>query len=423
MSRSARLFSSRRRAATVVLGAAATLVLPLLIGTTAVASATVYRQWTLSGVTFDDGGTLSGTLVIADDGTPQNFDVTTSGGNTGTFGTNHYTGTPSPFGGDGPANGWYLWAPNQVAEQYLNLFLPDTTSAAQGDTLPLATPNKSWECTNCASIRYINAGSIVAGDTVDLTAPDINFSVDPANPDGNHGWYIGNPTVTFTVTDPDSEITNETGCDPQTLDEDNEDFEVTCEATSGGGTNSSTVFLRRDATAPTLAPGVSPEHVLLNGRVTVVPNADDATSGVAVSRCTSSAHVAGYTVIATCRATDVAGNSTVATVHGTVEYVMTPLAFSGKHQVGHQLHVATQLTDATGHPISDHSAAALGCQVKFTMSGAQNRQGCLTYDRSSNQFAASWTLKQHGSATVSVAVSYAQSSVKTTRSKAITIAK
>jgi hypothetical protein len=142
---------------------------------------------------------------------------------------------------------------------------------------------------------------------------------------------------------------------------------------------------------------------------------------VAVQRCTSSTHVAGYTVVATCRATDLAGNSTVAKVHDTVEYVITPLALSGKHQVGHQLHVATQLTDAAGHPISDHSAAALGCQVKFVMSGAQNRQGCLTYSRSSNQFTASWTLKHPGSATIKVSVSYAHSSIKTTRSKTITI--
>src|ERR1700709_2176778 len=92
MSQSARISRTRPRALVVVLGAVATLALPLVIGTTAVASAaTVYRQWTLSGVTFDDGGTLSGTLVIADDGTPQNFDVTTSGGTTGTYGTNHYT--------------------------------------------------------------------------------------------------------------------------------------------------------------------------------------------------------------------------------------------------------------------------------------------------------------------------------------------
>ena len=210
-------------------------------------------------MTFDDGGTLSGSLVIAVDGTPQNFDVTTSGCTAGTFGTNHYTGSPSPLSGDGPNTSGTSGRPNHVGEQYLNLLLPVTTSAVQGDTLPLATPNKSWECTNCSFIRYVNAGSIVAGGTVDLTAPDISFSIDPQNPDGNNGWYTGDPTVTFTVTDPDSNITNETGCDPQTLDEDNEDFEVTCEATSGGGTNSSTVILRRDATPPTLAPGVSPD--------------------------------------------------------------------------------------------------------------------------------------------------------------------
>ena len=77
--------------------------------------------------------------------------------------------------------------------------------------------------------------------------------------------------MSWTVTDPDSEITNETGCGDRTLDEDNEDFEVTCEATSGGGTNSSTVFLRRDATAPTLAPTRSRRMCCCNGPINVAP--------------------------------------------------------------------------------------------------------------------------------------------------------
>src|SRR4051812_17388281 len=96
---------ARRHAAAIVL-AAATLVLPLLVATPALASGPLYRAWTLSGVTFTDGGALSGALVIRSDGIPVNFDVTTAGGDTGTFGTNHYTGTPSPLGGDGPTNGW-----------------------------------------------------------------------------------------------------------------------------------------------------------------------------------------------------------------------------------------------------------------------------------------------------------------------------
>src|SRR6476619_2724542 len=117
---------SRRRAPAMVL-AAATLVVPMVIATPTLAAGPVYRAWTLSGVTFADNGTLSGTLVLQSDGTPVSFDVTTAGGDTATFGTRHYTGTPSPLSGDGPTNGWYLWAPNLVGQQYLNLKLPDTT--------------------------------------------------------------------------------------------------------------------------------------------------------------------------------------------------------------------------------------------------------------------------------------------------------
>src|SRR4051794_22790938 len=108
---------ARRRAMSVVLGAAA-LVLPLLIATPALGAGPLYRSWSLSGVTFDDGGTLTGTLVIRSDGTPVDFDVTTGGGNTGTFGTNHYTGAPSPLDQNGSGDlGWYLWAPGLVGQQ------------------------------------------------------------------------------------------------------------------------------------------------------------------------------------------------------------------------------------------------------------------------------------------------------------------
>ena len=146
--RSSRMFA-RGRSVVYVLGVM-TLVLPWVSGATALAAAPVYREWSLSGVTFDDGGTLSGTLIIADDGTPENFDVTTSGGNTDVFGTVHYSGQPSPLSGNG-ANGWYVWAPG--FGQYLNLLLPDTTAAHQGDSLPLST--QSWSArTALDSVRH-----------------------------------------------------------------------------------------------------------------------------------------------------------------------------------------------------------------------------------------------------------------------------
>ena len=78
------------RLLSAVFGALALILSVIVIGA-APASAASARHWTLSGVTFDDGGTLSGTLLIGNDGTLLSVDVTTSGGDTGTFGTYHYT--------------------------------------------------------------------------------------------------------------------------------------------------------------------------------------------------------------------------------------------------------------------------------------------------------------------------------------------
>src|SRR6476620_11428308 len=118
----ARRTFARRRAAAMIL-AAATLVVPLLIATPALASGPLYREWTLSGVTFDDGGTLSGTLAIAADGSLARAVVTTAGGNTGTYGTYTYN-TDTDFTSSGFFGGTAIHRSN--ANQYLNLVLPDT---------------------------------------------------------------------------------------------------------------------------------------------------------------------------------------------------------------------------------------------------------------------------------------------------------
>jgi hypothetical protein len=195
---------------------------------------------------------------------------------------------------------------------------------------------------------------------------------------------------------------------------------VTCEATSGGGTNTYTVFLQRDATPPTLAPSRSPGRVLLDGPINVAAHADDATSGVGVQRCSASTHVAGA-VAAKCTARDVAGNTAKATVHYTVEYVLTPIKVSGA-KAGAELGLAIRITDAHGQRIPDRAADRLGCQVSFRLSGAQARHGCLTYHKAHDQFRAATTLgNKKGAATLRVRVTYPGSSVKTTVKKAITI--
>jgi hypothetical protein len=302
------------------------------------------------------------------------------------------------------------------------LKLPDTTQAQENDSLPL--PSGGFECTNCGSVRSINAGSITEGALVDYTAPEITAAVDPMTPDGTNGWYRSSPNVSFTVTEPGSPISSETGCDPQTVSADTASTTFTCAATSLGGSNSASVTISRDATPPTIAPTVTTHRVLLNGPIVASLNAADATSGLATAGCDGlDTAGAGLHTVA-CDAVDLAGNETDTTVSYTVQFAMTKLVITGQRRVGHKLTIATSLTGAAGHPIPNTEAAALGCLVKLAVSGAQTHHACLTYAKATHTFTSSWTLGRHsGKSAVEVTVRYPHSSVQTTRTRTITIGK
>ena len=78
------------------------------------------------------------------------------------------------------------------------------------------------------------------------------------------------------------------------------------------------ITVRRDATAPSLSPSVSPDPVAVGGTATAVPAAVDTGSGVAVQSCDQPVTAVEGAKRLTCRATDVAGNSAVTTVAYTV---------------------------------------------------------------------------------------------------------
>jgi hypothetical protein len=120
--------------------------------------------WTLSGVTFTDGGTASGYFVYdADTNTFSEGSISVAGGNTATF-------VPVTYGGPwnqltvNAQNGFYSWGPGFATY----LWIDPAGLGDSGGTVALST--QSYECTNCGSIRYVSAGNVVGTPTPNFTS-------------------------------------------------------------------------------------------------------------------------------------------------------------------------------------------------------------------------------------------------------------
>lgn len=147
---------------------------------------------------------------------------------------------------------------------------------------------------------------------LDSTPPVITPTV--SGPAGDNGWYTGDTTVSWTVTDPDSPVTSTTGCDPVTLVGYHAGETLTCSATSTGGTASASVTVKIDDTPPNV--GFSPNGGVydVNQTIDITCTATDAGgSGIASSTCANvsgtgwSLGVGTHTLSAS--ATDNAGNT------------------------------------------------------------------------------------------------------------------
>lgn len=125
-----------------------------------------------------------------------------------------------------------------------------------------------------------------AGVACDTTAPAITPVVTGTL--GNNGWYTSDVDVSFTVSDPQSAISSSTGCGATLLTTDTAGITYTCTATSGGGTSSNSVTVKRDATAPTgiaVSARTTDANGWYNAPFTATWSGTDAPSGIA--SCTS----------------------------------------------------------------------------------------------------------------------------------------
>ena len=67
-----------------------------------------------------------------------------------------------------------------------------------------------------------------------------------------NGWYVSNVSVSWSVVDDESSIISQTGCGATSVDTDTSGTTFTCTATSAGGSDTKSVTIKRDATAPTI---------------------------------------------------------------------------------------------------------------------------------------------------------------------------
>jgi hypothetical protein len=124
------------------------------------ATAAVTQTWNLSGVTFDDGGTLTGSFDLDESGQVVGVNLTSSGGDTETYGdsTTYDQSNTDALQFFGVGDEFFL---RRDGNRYLRLTVGDLSGAQPGDRVELSTA--SYECLNCSATRFITSGSIVNG--------------------------------------------------------------------------------------------------------------------------------------------------------------------------------------------------------------------------------------------------------------------
>jgi hypothetical protein len=208
-----------------------------------------------------------------------------------------------------------------------NVIFSSSTSGTYSVSVANVSGGKSgsaWQTTEASFSLIVTAPS-------DTTPPVINYTLSPASPDGNNGWYKSNVSLTWSVSDPDSAFTK-TGCVNQNISADQADTPYSCSATSAGGSAGPiTVSIKRDATAPgiTFSGTISDGSSFVYGSVPAAPtcSASDAGSGPDSCMVTGYGAATGtYTLTAT--AYDKAGNFSTQTLSYSVGKATSSVAVS-----------------------------------------------------------------------------------------------
>lgn len=161
---------------------------------------------------------------------------------------------------------------------------------------------------NYETVGYENVGPLSAGphkfyvraaDNAGNYSDPVTYELNPAPADttppvivpnvsgtaGNNGWYLGNVSITWSVSDSESPISSSTGCDDTVLATDTSGATYTCTATSAGGTSQQAVNVKRDAGPPDTAISSGPADPSTTGSAQFVFGGTDSLSGIAGLAC------------------------------------------------------------------------------------------------------------------------------------------
>jgi hypothetical protein len=195
-----------------------------------------------------------------------------------------------------------------------HLFVGPGTCTFQELFTPTAPGSVSaaWQVAECevgnGPCRTIDF-DVYGGGLADTTPPVITPTI--AGTLGADGWYTNDVTVGWTVTDPESAVTSQSGCGTTTIATDTSGTDFTCAAASAGGNSAQTVTVKRDATPPVIGEAQSPAANAAGWNksdVTAIFTCSDGGSGVAT--CPSPVTFGeGAAQGGTVAAIDAAGNS------------------------------------------------------------------------------------------------------------------
>lgn len=270
---------------------------------------------------------------------------------------------------------------------------------------------------SCTDRAGNEASAAVTGVNIDKTSPTATANANPG-PNGN-GWNNTNVTVSFSGSDSLSGIAS---CStPVTLSAEGagQSASGTCRDKAGNSSASATASgISIDKTAPSLAPSVNPNPVLLNGSATASANATDGLSGVASSSCGALNTSSAGSKQVTCSATDKAGNSATASasysvIYGFNGFLQPILAPVQAFKTGSTIPVKFQLRDANGAIVSNALARLTANGNTVSTQGGANTGNQFRYDTTGQLYIYNLTTRDMTTGSLTLAVSLDDGTTRT----------